>query len=288
MFNRIQVQACILYFFSMKNFIATGIFLFMIPVFTQAQELFTYTEPASNMPAKSIGIRLTNNLMKDNSADKQNYHLVPELMWGVSGKLMIHGEAFISNRNGGLVTEGGGVYFKYRFYSQDEVHDHFRMAFYGRASVNNSDVHQPAIDLNGHNSGYEAGLVSTKLIKRTAISGIVSWLHATDNIKGNKFNESVAGRNAVGFSLSAGRLMLPREYTSYDQTNLNFMIEMPGQVNLKTGTVFIDIAPSVQFIFLSKMRLDIGYRFPLVNNLARSADNGFLFRFEYNIFSAYK
>lgn len=272
----------------MKKFIVTGIFLSIFPVIIQAQELFTYTEPASNMPAKSIGIRLTNNLMKEVLSDKLNYHLVPELMWGVSGKLMIHGEAFISNRNGGLVTEGGGMYFKYRFYSQDEVHDHFRMAFYGRASFNNSDVHQGAIDLNGHNSGYEAGLVSTKLIKRTAISGIISWLHATDNGGGNKFIESVAGRDAMGFSLSAGRLMLPREYKSYDQTNLNFMLELPGQVNMQTGKMFLDLAPSVQFIFLSKMRLDFGYRFPLVKDLDRTADKGFLCRLEYNIFNAYK
>lgn len=272
----------------MKNFVVTGIFLLIVPAFIQAQELFTYTEPASNMPAKSIGIRLTNNLMEESLTSKQNYHLVPELMWGLSRNLMIHAQAYISNRNNSLVTEGGGVYFKYRFYSQDEVHDHFRMAFYGRASFNNSDVHQPAIDMVGHNSGYEAGLVSTKLIKRTAISGIISWLHATNNGGGNKFKELLAGRNAMGFSLSAGRLMLPREYTSYDQTNLNFMIEMPGQVNLKTGAMFLDLAPSVQFIFLSKMRLDFGYRFPLVKVLGRTADKGFLCRFEYNIFNAYK
>jgi len=43
--------------------------------------------------------------------------------------------------------------------------------------------------------------------------------------------------------------MLLREYTSYNQTNMNLMLELLGQVNMNTGYSFFDIAPSVQFIF---------------------------------------
>lgn len=251
-----------------------------------AQELYVFTEPASNMASKSIGMRANNYLMYDAKAKKTNYHLVPELMWGISKRYMVHLEAFVSNRNRSLVAEGGGLYVKYRFYSADEVHSHFRMAAFARYSFNNSDVHQRAIDLNGHNTGYEAGLVTTKLVKKTALSASASFLHAADNGK-EKFIYTNPNRNAVNFTLSAGRLMLPVEYTSYRQTNFNLMLEMLGQTNLGDGNSFLDMAPSVQFIFLSRMRVDVGYRFPLVNKLSRTASSGFMVRLEYNIFNAY-
>ncbi|MBC7535667.1 MAG: hypothetical protein H7258_08245, partial [Ferruginibacter sp.] len=134
----------------------------------QAQELFTWSEPASNMAAKSIGVRANNILMNENGSGKYNYHLLPEIMWGISKKVMMHAEVFLSNRNKGLAAEGGSLYFKYRFFSQDEVHSHFRLAAYARAAINNSAVHQEAIDFNGHNSGYEAGMVATKLLNKIA------------------------------------------------------------------------------------------------------------------------
>jgi len=77
-------------------------------------------------------------------------------------------------------------------------------------------------------------------------------------------------------------------YTDYKQTNLNMMLEVLGQMNLNNKASYLDIAPSIQFIFLSKMRLDIGYRFPVVKDLLRNATNGFLLRIEYNFFNVYK
>jgi len=253
---------------------------------TTAQELFVFTEPASNMAAKGIGVRANNYLMFNNTTNKANYHLVPELMWGASKKLMFHAEAFLSNRNQRFIAEGGGGYMKYRFYTTDEVHSHFRMAVYGRYSFNNSDVHQQAIDLNGHNSGYEAGLITTKLVNKVAISASAAFVHATDNGK-EKFTFGNAKRNAINYTASAGKLMLPKEYSGYKQTNLNLMLEMLGQLNTGSGYSFLDMAPSVQLIFLSRMRFDAGYRIPLVKDLGRTTPGGFLFRFEYNIFNAY-
>lgn len=251
-----------------------------------AQELYVFTEPASNMAAKSIGFRANNYLMFNNSSKETNYHLVPEVMWGVSKKIMLHAEAFLSNRNKSFVAEGGGAYIKYRFYSVDEVHSHFRMALYGRYSFNNSDVHQQAIDLNGHNSGYEGGLIATKLINKVAFAASASYLHAADNNK-EKFIYGNKNRNAVNYTASVGKLMLPKEYTGYKQTNVNLMLEMLGQINLNTRYSFLDMAPSVQFILLSRMRIDAGYRIPLVKDLSRTTPGGFLLRLEYNIFNAY-
>ncbi len=258
-------------------------------VFTQSytQELFVFTEPASNMAANSIGVRTNSYFMKDIDTKKLNYHLVPEIMIGVSKKVMIHLDAFLSNRNGGFVTEGGSVYGKYRFYSIDEVHKHFRMAAYARYSFNNSDIHQTAIDLYGHNSGFETGIIATQLINKVAVSAATSVLHATDNGK-EKFAYGDKNRKAINYTFSAGKLMLPKEYTSYKQANVNFMVEVLGQTNLKTGHNFLDIAPSVQFIFNSRLRVDAGYRYPLITNLTRTAPQGVVLKLEYNIFNVVK
>ncbi len=226
--------------------------------------------------------------MKEYLKSGYKYQLAPEIMWGVSKKVMIHAEGFFSNRTDNFKAEGGALYFKYRFYSQDEVHSHFRIAAYARGAFNSNYIQQPAINLNGYNSGYEAGVVATKLINKLALSATSSLMHATDNTAGNKFQYDNGSRNAVAYSLSAGRLILPKAYINYQQTNLNAMVELLGQTNLQTGMSYIDMAPSIQFIFLSKMRLDLGYRFAVVNDLARNTQQGFLLRFEYNFFNAYK
>lgn len=252
----------------------------------QAQELFVFTEPASNMAARSIGIRLNNYLMKENNSSKYNYHLLPEFMLGISKKIMLHGEMFLSDRNNRFVAEGGSIYLKYRFFSIDDVHSHFRLAALGRYSYNNSDVHQQAIDFFGHNSGYEAGLVATKLVNKVAVSAGASYLHASDNGT-EKFIYSDKERNAAYYTLSFGKLMLPKEYTSYRQTNLNLMFEVIGQTNLGSKKSYLDLAPSIQFIFGSRARFDVGYRFPVVNDLSRTADRGAVIKLEYNFFNAF-
>ena len=251
-----------------------------------AQELFVYTEPASNMAAKSMGVRMTSMLMKDIHYNRLNYHLTPELMWGVSRKIMLHADAFFSNMDGNFAAEGGSIYLKYRFFTIDAVHNHFRVAAFGKYSFNNSFVHSPAIDLNGHNSGYEGGMVATQLINKVALSAGSSVLHATDN--GNeKFLYGNENRTVLNYTFSVGRLMLPKEYTDYKQTNLNIMIEFLGQSNLNNGYNYLDIAPSLQLIFNSKIRVDIGYRYPLVSKLFRSEPEGALLRLEYNFFNVY-
>ena len=112
-----------------------------------AQELFAFTEPASNMAKGNIGLRMNNYIMKEKQAKGYNYHLIPEVMIGVSKKWMVHLDAFLSNRNQkSLETEGGSIYTKYRFFSKDGIQKHFRIAAYGRYSFNNSDIHQQEIE----------------------------------------------------------------------------------------------------------------------------------------------
>src|SRR5215218_8461521 len=105
----------------MKRLLIAAAILLTSSGYIWAQELFVYTEPASNMPSHSLGIRLNNMLMDEAGTDRINYHFIPEAMWGVNKDLMVHVEGFISNRNGSLVAEGVGFYAKYRFLSRDAV-----------------------------------------------------------------------------------------------------------------------------------------------------------------------
>lgn len=69
-----------------------------------AQELFVVTDPASNVPAGSVSVRLSNSLFKEIFEDGYNFHLMPEITWGISSKLMVRASAFVSNRSNMLYT----------------------------------------------------------------------------------------------------------------------------------------------------------------------------------------
>lgn len=250
-----------------------------------AQELFVYSEPASNMPAHSLGLRATNLIMGDREQGGINYHFLPEIMWGVNQNLMLHAEGFISNRNGGMDAEGVGFYAKYRFFTKDTMYRHFRAAAFGRATTNNTAVHQEQIMTNAHNSGIEAGLIATQLLHREAYSATLSYERAMNNFGGNEY-PAAQPKNALNLTLSFGHLFFPKHYNSYKQVNMNGMIELPCQQLFGSDKRYIDIAPSVQFIFNSQLRVDIGYRQELYSNMIRTAPNGLLLRAEYLLFNA--
>lgn len=254
----------------------------------RAQELFTYSEPASNMPAKSFALRANNYLMRNKASGNYSYGFAPEILFGISKKVMLHAETFFGNDMNNFKLDGGSLYAKYRVFSEDEVHSHFRISVYGKAAISNVSIMQPALDLTGRNTGIEGGAVVTKLINRLALSAGSSFVKGFNNAGGNKFPAPFEGRNAVNYNLAAGRLLFPIEYKSYRQTNINVMLEILGQTNIAAGSSYIDIAPSLQFIFLSTVRVDAGYRFPIVKSLYRISEQSFLLRAEFNFFSFFK
>src|SRR5579863_5840143 len=273
----------------MKKFIQCGIlwmtFVFYINII-RAQELFVFSEPASNMPAKSLGIRASNWLMYDNTNKTLNYQLIPEIMWGANKNLMIHLDGFFTNQEGNFHAVGAGAYAKYRIYTADDVNRHFRLAIYGRLSLNNSVIFQQEIDLTRNNTGYALGLIATQLLHRQAISATIGFNQAYNNGSQNKFPAGQADQ-AMNFSLSTGRLLFPREYISYKQTNFNLMLELSGQHLIGENAGFLDLAPAVRFIFNSQTRLDIGYKFQLYSDMQRVAPNGFMIRVEHLLFNVF-
>src|SRR4051812_9534233 len=123
-------------------------FFFLQHTIGFSQELFVFTEPASNMPSHTTGFRLTGMPgLSDGSKT-----IIPEVMYAVSKKLMVHAEGILG-WDGPVSSTGIGVYAKYRFYSDDAVHQHFRIAVYARAATNNAVIRQQEISLTGRNSG---------------------------------------------------------------------------------------------------------------------------------------
>jgi hypothetical protein len=251
---------------------------------TKAQELFVFSEPASNMPSRSLGLRASNWLEHDKSSASYSYQLIPELMWGVNQHLMLHFDGAFNNQGGNLHGVGAGSYFKYRMYAADGVNRHFRLAVFGRVNLNNSILFQEEIDLTRYNTGWAAGLIATQLLHKQAISASVSFNRAYNNGPENKIPPGQADQ-AMNFSLSTGRLILPGHYINYKQTNLNLMLELMGQHLIGENKNFLDLAPAVQFIFNSQTRLDIGYKVQLYSDMQRTNPNGVMIRIEHLFFN---
>ncbi|SKB70584.1 hypothetical protein SAMN05660841_01936 [Sphingobacterium nematocida] len=251
-----------------------------------AQELFVVTEPASNVPAGSLSVRVGQSLMKSDLDNDYMYALSPEVTWGINKNLMVRASSYFDNSGSRLDLAGASAYAKYRFYSVDDLQSHFRMAAFGRYSWNKTPIRQEAIDLMGKNSGFEVGLVATQLIKKVALSTNVSYARALDN-DGNNFPE-LQGQDAVNYTFSVGRLMYPNRYTSYKQTNINAMLELVGQTITKNGRSYMDVVPAVQFIINSQARIDLAYQKQLYGSVHRPVKDGVFLKLEYTFFNVTK
>lgn len=252
-----------------------------------AQELFVVTDPASNIPANTLSVRMMQSVFKEQIQTGYNYHAMPEITYGISKNLMVRSTLFVSTRSKSLITEGASFYAKYRFFSTDDLNSHFRLATFGRYSFNKADIHQEEIEIMGHNTGFETGIIATQLIKKVAISTSISFEKAFDNKPDYPFPTN-QGNNATNYTLSVGKLMYPKKYTSFKQTNINLMLEFLGQTINQNGKSYLDIVPSIQFIINSQSRIDFGYRQQLYNSMVRSAPNGIYFNLEYNFFNVFK
>ena len=249
-----------------------------------SQELYVNTEPASNLATHSMGIRLKNQGYFD---PEYKNRTTMEIMYGASKSLMMHGALYVSDfYQNQQHFEGASVYAKYRFLSIDSVQKHFRGAVFAKVSAINNPLLNEEISFEGDNSGLQTGVVFTKLIHKLALSGSASYLYAFDNVGGYMFPVANA-RNEIGYTLSAGYLLLPRKYQNYNQVNLNIYAELLGKVNPGYGQSYLDAAPALQLIFNSFFGVDFAYRTPIWNNMTRSSQNTYLVRLEYNLFNVF-
>lgn len=268
-------------------FLVAGLFSGIIAF---SQELYPYSEPASNMPSRSISVKTTAIYHGDIHSNRTLQRYMPEVMVGLNKDWMVHAGVNFSNMHQqSMVWEGGRVYAKYRFLSNDEVHKHFRMAAFGLASYSRNHLDHNEINLMmGEQSGVQAGLIATQLWNKLAVSGTVAWNEVLDEKRASKIHDDRYAYRSVNYSLSAGYLLLPFVYKDYDQTNLNLYVELLGGRNIQfpREKYYVDLAPSVQAIFNSTAKLNVGYRFQLSSDIYRLTKNSVMVSFEYIFLNA--
>jgi hypothetical protein len=260
------------------------IFTSFIVTTTAGQELFPNSEPASNMPSKSISVKLSS--MYGNTVHNSNLgqRYVPEVMFGLNKKWMMHASFGFGNMHENyFYYEFAKVYAKYRFLSIDEVHKHFRMAAFASATYSRNQLHHNEINLaNGDQGGIQAGIIATQLWHKFAISGTASISEVLDEVRSSKQSPQPYAFESFNYSLSAGYLVFPRSYIDYDQINVNIYAELIGGRNLDwpSEKYYVDLAPAVQLIFNSTSKLNLSYRFQLNSDISRMMKESFMISYE--------
>ena len=254
-----------------------------------AQELYPYSEPASNMPSKSLSIKHTTMFMRTVHATSIRQRHMPEVMLGLNKNWMVHGSLNFSDMHGeGFIWEGARFYAKYRFLSKDDVHKHFRMAAFGAVAYSRNHLDHNELNLMGDQSGVQYGVIATQLWNKFAISGTGSVVDVLNKRRWQKVDPSPYAFRAFQYSLSAGLLVLPVTYKDYDQTNVNLYVEALGSRNLDypREKYYIDLAPSIQAIFKSTGKLNVGYRFQVDGDVYRLSKRSFMISYEHIFLNA--
>lgn len=254
-----------------------------------AQELYVFTEPASNMPAKSISAKYNLRLQKGYHSGKTEQRHTPEVMFGLNKKWMLHiANSFSDMYSARVRWESAKIYAKYRFLSLDEVHKHFRMAAFAQASISRNNPFYDELTLEGDQSGFQYGVIATQLVNKLAVSATLSNIQVLQQSRWNKDFPQQNPYQAIDYTLSAGYLLFPRSYTNYKQTNLNLYMEFLGQHTYDLVHSYADLAPAIQLIFNSNAKLNIGYRFQLGSDMHRMARNSWQISFERTFLNALK
>ena len=257
------------------------LFFFICSYKTSAQELYINSEPASLIPKGTKVVRLTNsNIFLDGSnimgSIGNAFIVTPSLSYGLSKKIMVSGSFQFANKpyeqdmmpNFGF--NGFKLYSKQRILTTDKDKYHTRLSSFIKYSYHENKFMKDNLDLELQDTGFELGLIGTQLIKKLAIS-ITSGFARISNIdekfiQGTTVKWQKINLNTFKNSISAGYLLFPRKYKSYNQTNFNLYLEyitntiitkdFPSRYNKFSST----LAPGIQFILLSRSRLDFSYK----------------------------
>jgi hypothetical protein len=252
---------------------------------TDAQELYVFTEPASNMPSRSISAKYTVKFLEGYHTRRLEQRHTPEIMFGLNRNWMVHvATSFSDMYSSNIRWESVRAYAKYRFFSNDDVHRHFRMAAFAEAAYSTNNLFYDELALEGDQSGVQGGVILTQLVNKLALSSTLSFLQVTRE-KAKPFPEAYPYQS-FNYTASAGYLVFPLRYNDYRQTNLNIYAELLGQQTLDRRRYFVDLAPAVQLIFNSNSKLNIGYRFQLNGNMHRMAEKSWLISFERTFLNA--
>lgn len=261
------------------------VLLVLLVVFSEklrAQELYVFTEPASNMPAKSVALKYKGKFLEGyHSKELEQRHSI-DAEFGFSNKLMFHVGSTFSDMYSypKFQWESVNGYLKYRFLSKDEVHKHFRAAAFIEGSYSRNNMLYDEISFDGDQSGIRTGLIATQLLHKLALSTTLSVSQVLNEQRWDKSAMDPYSYQSFNYSLSAGYLVFPLKYTSFRQTNFNLYLELLGSRALDKKLYYVDLAPAMQFIFNSTIKLNFGYRFQLDGNMHRMATQSYMVSLE--------
>ena len=257
------------------------LFLLIHTYIISAQELYINSEPASLIPKGTKVVRLTNsNIFLDGSNIMRSisnaFIVTPSLSYGLSKKIMLSGSIQFANKpyeqdimpNFGL--NGFKLYSKQRILTTDKQKYHTRLSSFIQYSYHEDKFMKDNLDLGLQDTGFELGLIGTQLINKLAIS-ITSGITRISNIdekftQGSTVKWQKTNLNTFKNSISAGYLLFPRKYKSYRQTNFNLYFEyltntiLNKEFPVRYYKFRSTFAPGIQFIILSRSRLDFSYK----------------------------
>lgn len=258
----------------------------------KAQELFINTPAAASISKGRLELRNTIT-----GYDNFNYfHNSFEVNYGITGRLTSYNHIYYTTQKGFKFIGDIEPTLRYRFYDKDSRNFHLRFA--GQAgfripidsrpvvgdrveyelhpghvvkffsSLNGITV--PLIDLHAtDNYTLRVGGISTLLIKRLALNVYGGYNH---NIAQNSFKFG----DYFDYGFSAGYLVFPAEYKSFDQVNLNLYIEnkgyyfsknqLEGRDVVNSGGFRLDTYLGAQFIFFSTLMVEGSYKIPTYSN----------------------
>lgn len=275
------------------NLLRTAIAMFtcfLVPASSPlAQELYIFSEPASNIPAKSLNLKYVGKYQRGVMSGNNEHRQMLSAQFGIDRKWMLRTGMTVSNMyQPATKFESANLGFKYRFLSRDDVHRHFRMAVYGDGSWSRNNPMFDELTMEGDQSGVQGGLILTQLLHKFAVSVNLSRVEVLHPRRWQAAHANAHPYRAHNYSVSAGYLLFPKRYSNYGQTNLNLYIEMLGSRNIgKTGG-FVDIAPGLQLILKSQTKVNLAYRTQIQGDVFRMSTERFMFSMETTFLNALK
>lgn len=257
-----------------------------------SQELYIVTHAAANISKNRIELR--NNVMSyDNFS---YYHNSFELNYGILGNLSLYNSVFYTLENGYSFVGNYEGTLRYRFLDIDKKNYHWRFAAQSGVliPVNEkpivsgqveyelhpghivkyydfaNDITVPSVDFHTtDNYTIKNNLIATNLIKKFAVTGEMGY---NINIAKNDFKFG----DYFNWSLAFGYLLLPKEYKSYDDVNVNLYSESKAYFFFKnkflgseisnSGGFRLDTYIGIQAIFLSSLMAELSYKIPVHSN----------------------
>jgi hypothetical protein len=179
-------------------------------------------------------------------------------------------------------VEGLILHLKYRCLSIDRRQRHLRMAVFA-AAAKSFVPHSEAEPHLGDNSGVEGGWITTLLLKRFALSLNNGYI-LPFGYKAPDQKITFDYGKAAYLNLSMGYRLIPSKYSDYNNLNVNVHLEFLGKTygkaemtvdgapysfedfknydqfiyNSLQANTYVEVRPSIQFIFYSTTRLDLG------------------------------